>query len=270
MSKISIFTTMTDPELRMDPWREALACYGDFADEVVSTGEDWPEEFSWDHIGKTFHEGFKKSSGDWVIRMDLDYFFHENSLSKLNTLFEKYANFPAVCFPQYQIFTPNRYQIKTNLCIALNKKKFPNIVLNGGGDLCAPTLNGKLITNKDVPLINIPVFQYDSVFRTREVIAHDRARFARAWNDYFGNYGDRGGGTPEEAFNAWFVMISNRYKKHVHKLKIGNHPKYIKEKIASLEKNHFGYDAFGLKNNTRFSKYEFLKSNKNKLINLIK
>ena len=58
-------------------------------------------------------------------------------------------------------------------------------------------------------------------------------------------------------------MISNRYKKHVHKLKIGNHPKYIKEKIASLEKNHFGYDAFGLKNNTRFSKYEFLKSNKN-------
>ena len=38
------------------------------------------------------------------------------------------------------------------------------------------------------------------LFRTKSVISHDRARFARAWNREFGNYGDRGGGLPEEAF----------------------------------------------------------------------
>ena len=34
-SFISIFTTMTKPEERMDPWKEALNCYNDLADEVI-------------------------------------------------------------------------------------------------------------------------------------------------------------------------------------------------------------------------------------------
>ena len=37
--KISIFTSYTDPERRMDPWKEALDCYKDFADEVVVVGQ---------------------------------------------------------------------------------------------------------------------------------------------------------------------------------------------------------------------------------------
>ena len=75
--KISIFTTMTNPKKRMDPFEEALECYSDFADEVIRVGDSWPEEFSFDYIGKTFQEGFDKCSGDWVIRMDIDYFFRE-------------------------------------------------------------------------------------------------------------------------------------------------------------------------------------------------
>ena len=38
---ISIFTSYTDPEKRMDPWKEALDCYKDFADEVVVVGDDF-------------------------------------------------------------------------------------------------------------------------------------------------------------------------------------------------------------------------------------
>ena len=30
----------------MDPWKESLKCYEDFADEVVVVGEDWDYEFS--------------------------------------------------------------------------------------------------------------------------------------------------------------------------------------------------------------------------------
>ena len=33
--KISIFTSMTDPKERMDPWKEAINCYEKYADEVV-------------------------------------------------------------------------------------------------------------------------------------------------------------------------------------------------------------------------------------------
>ena len=35
----------------MDPWKEALDCYKDFADEVV-VGQNWKQEFSFDYIGK--------------------------------------------------------------------------------------------------------------------------------------------------------------------------------------------------------------------------
>ena len=83
---------MTDPEARQDPWKEALACYEDLADEVIVVGEDWPDTFSWPYIGQTFQKGLEKSTGDWAIRMDLDYFFHEKDfeyirkfLTKINT-----------------------------------------------------------------------------------------------------------------------------------------------------------------------------------------
>ena len=133
--KLSIFTSMTNPEERMDPWQEALTCYKDFADEVITVGEDWDYEFSWEKIGNVFQEGFDKCSGDWVIRMDLDYFFHENDLKMFRTVFEENPDAPAISFPKHQIFTPDRFTLKSKICMAYNKKEYPDIKLNGGGDL---------------------------------------------------------------------------------------------------------------------------------------
>ena len=136
-----------------------------FADEVIVTGENWPYDFSWDYIGKTFNEGFNKSTGDWVLRMDIDYFIHENDMKKIKQILKKYNDYPAICFPQYQ-FLPNRFQLKTRLCIALNKKKYPNIELNGGGDMCLATLNSKLITARDV---QIQIFQFINMIQCLEI-----------------------------------------------------------------------------------------------------
>ncbi len=249
--KISIATTYTNPEERNDPWEEAVSCYKDFADEIIVTGENWPYEFSWEYIGKTFYEGFLKSKGDWVLRMDIDYFLHENDKEHLDEIFKKYKDYPAICFPQYQFFLPDRFQLKTRLCIALNKKKFPNIQLNGGGDMCLATLNSKLITAKDVPNVRIPIYQYDSMFRNKEIIAEDRSRFAKAWFNHFGDYGDRGGPEPEEAYDAWYKSIENKFQYHTNKFNIDNHPKYIKKKLQNLKADQFGYDGFGLRLNNK-------------------
>lgn len=265
-SSISIFTTMTKPEERMDPWKEALNCYNDLADEVVIEGSDWPEEFKFDHIGKTFQKGFDKCSGDWAIRMDLDYFFHENDLEKIRIILDRNTQYPAVSFPQYQFFTPDRYQIKTKICVALNKKTFPHIKLNGGGDLCLPTIDGVRIQPKEVPFYKIPLYQYDSMFRTKEIIAYDRGRFARAWYRQFNDWGVRGGETSEEAFKAWFHEIEKKYKKHTHKMSISKHPKYIVNKINSLNKNQFGHSAFGLKETTKRELIDYLRGYYNKFI----
>lgn len=243
---ISIATTYTNPEKRCDPWKEAISCYEDFADEIIVTGQNWPYEFSWNLIGETFQEGFDQATSDWVLRMDIDYFLHEKYINKLRHVLNKYSEYPAVCFPQFQFFTPTRFHLKTRLCIALNKKKFPEIKLNGGGDLCLATINSKLIEAKDVPNINIPIYQYDSLFRTKEVISEDRSRFAKAWYNYFGNYGDRGGALPEEAYKAWLENVQRKYQFHTNKLQIKNHPKYIKNKLYSLEPDQFGYNLFGL------------------------
>lgn len=250
---------MTNPEERMDPWEEALECYNDFADEVIVTGKDWPYNFSWDHIGKTFQEGLEKSTGDWCIRMDLDYFFHENDFDYIKYFIKKNNDYPAVAFLKKQFFTPDRYQLQSKICIAVNKKKFPEIKLNGGGDLCFPTLNNELIDVNKIPICKKPIWNYDMMFKTKDIISEERLRFGKAWFDYFGNWGIFGGSTEEEAFNAWFNWIQSKYRKHVFNINFEDHPKYIKEKLLNLDEGQFGYSCFDLKNKIKKDPKEILK-----------
>ena len=259
MTSLSIFTSMTNPEERRDPWKEALNCYEEIADEVIIVGKDWPHDFKWDLIGKVFQEGFDKCNSDWVIRMDLDYFFHENDFMKIRKAISKYKDFPALSFPQYQFFTPERFQIKTRLCVAFNKKRFQNIKLNGGGDLTLATINNKLIDPKKVPNVRAPIYQYESMFRNKEIIAKDRARFSKAWFEYFGNYDDRGGPLEEEAFQAWLRMVKDRYPKHTFKMKLNSHPKFIKKSFNQIKSDQFGFDAFGLRDKTKRPLVNYLK-----------
>ena len=266
--KISCFTTMTNPEQRGDPWREALNCYKYFFDDIVTIGEDWPEEFKFDLIGKYFQKGYDQANSDWVFRMDIDYFFHEKDLNSLEKILYKYNEYPAIFFPQYQFFTPDRYQIKTRLAVALNKKKFSDIKFDGGGDLCLPTLKNKILHFSDLPNASIPIYQYDSLFRTKDIIANDRARFARAWYRQFGNYGDRGGETPKAAYEAWIKMIEKKYKFHTNKINLSQHPTFIKKKLENLEIDQFGYDAFGLANNIKRPFKNYIKGYKERFFDL--
>ena len=43
MSTVTVFTSMTNPEERKDPWKQALNCYEDLADEVNIIGQKFPE-----------------------------------------------------------------------------------------------------------------------------------------------------------------------------------------------------------------------------------
>ncbi len=175
---------------------------------------------------------------------------------KIRSRLEENFDKPAVAFPKMQFFTPDRCTLKTNVVIAYNKKNFPEIKLNGGGDLCLPTMNGKEILPNDVPIFSdIYLWNYDSMFKTKEVISSDRARFARAWFRYFNDWGEAEGQNEEIAFQTWFNMIEKRYKKHKTKIDLSMHPKYIQDKIRNLEQNQFGFDAFGLKDKYHKSIY---------------
>ena len=250
---ITIFTHMRKPEERMDPWREALECYKAITDDVVVVGESIPEEFEWRDLGKMFQEGFDQCSGDWVINLSVDMFIHENDISRLKDIISKHPEVPAITLPKYKFFEPNRYQIKSFETIIFNKKKFKNILFNGGGDLALPTLNNTVLNQSNATIANIPLWNYDTTFRTKQVIEKDRARFARAWFREFNEYGDRGGPTNEEAFNAWYKMIKARYPHHTNKMKLEKHPKYILKKLSELNFDQFGYNLFGFKDSANFT-----------------
>ena len=128
-----------------------------------------------------------------------------------------------------------------------------------------PTLNGKEILPNEVPISKVFLWNYDSMFKTKEIISEDRARFARAWFRYFGDWGKNEGDNPEKAFETWFDMIQGRYKNHKKLMDIDNHPKYIKKKIENLSEEQFGFDAFGLKEKMHQGKIKKVKELSNKV-----
>lgn len=247
--KLSIFTTATNPIERQDPYEEALACYNDLADEVIVLGDDWPQEFSWEYIGQTFDKGYQACSGDWVIRMDLDYFFHEDDMSKLLWVLNKNYYRPAISFWKYQFIKADRASIKSRLAIAFNKREYGSrIRLDSGGDLCQPSLDGKQLSTEFMREARIPVYNYDFTFKTEEVVAKDFARFARAWSRRFGEdkWGD---GTEETAIAKFKEMMLGRYLNRANTIiPIDEHPKYIKDKLHKLTPEQFGYNLWGMIN----------------------
>ena len=112
----------------MDPWKEAISCYEDFADEVIVLGSNLKTEFMFSDFPAMFEDGFHRSTGDWVIKLDIDTIFHEKDLKKLRLLLEKYNESPAISLKKYQFFTPERYHMKSRMSMVINKRKYKDYI----------------------------------------------------------------------------------------------------------------------------------------------
>ena len=49
--------------------------------------------------------------------MDIDNFFHEKDMELLINALKQNSDLPTITFPKYQIFTPDRFHNKANMCI---------------------------------------------------------------------------------------------------------------------------------------------------------
>lgn len=262
--KLSIFTTITNPEIRGDNYKDALKCYDDLADELVvidgsgnyqdnteimnDNGDKfiykiWPKEFEWKFIGQQFQRGYEACTGDWVIHADLDFIFHEKDFEAIRKACEDNPEAPALSFYKYQFIQPDRYNLKSRLVIAVNKKKYGDrIRFDSGGDLCQPSLDGKEIKADDVPEAKIPFYNYEKLLKTKDQIKDDVERMARAWHRHFGNHKL---GTDQTAYDEWFKMAKGRYSKPQTPFNLEDHPKYVKETIKNLKPDQWGYNGFG-------------------------
>jgi glycosyltransferase involved in cell wall biosynthesis len=258
--KLSIFTTIKNPEKRGDNPLDALNCYEDLADEVVivnggfnKTYRDkvvekqynWPYEFNWQFIGQQFQRGYEACTGDWVIHADLDFIFHERDFANLKEQLEFYSDAPAISLWKYQFIQPDRYNLKSRLVIAVNKGKYGDrIRFDSGGDLCQPSLDGEYINPDDVPEARIPFYNYEKLIKTEDQIKDDIERMDRAYKRHFNKplYSS----DSRSAYEGWLEMAVGRASKPMQHIKLEDHPKYVQQTIKNLKPEMWGYSGFGL------------------------
>lgn len=258
--RLSIFTTATNPAKRGDDYHDAINCYKDMADELIVVSgsnpnefkegkarhiyNEWPQEFSWELIGQQFQRGYEAATGDWVIHADLDFIFHEKDIQALREALEEHSNYPALSFYKWQFILPDRYNLKSRLVLAVNKKKFGNkIKFNGGGDLCQPTLNGDTIELGEVPQSGIAFYNYEKMTKTKEQITDDVERMDDA---YLRHFGQTLYSTDElTAWEGWLQMAQGRFNKPQQEIPLSAHPKYVQHTIEHLTEDQWGHSGFG-------------------------
>lgn len=271
--KLSIFTTIgyngMPPPRSGDSWnyQNAIDCYCELADEVIIMNgasdsftinrndkirvinHDWSQEFDWPFIGQQFQRGYEATTGDWVVHADLDFIFHEDDFSAIRKVMEQYPKQPGLTFYKHQFILPDRYNLKSRLVLAVNKKIYGDrIRFDAGGDLCQPSLDGEYIKPDFVAESRMPFYNYEKLTKTSEQIMEDCGRMDRAYYRHFGNWQlsiDKSG-TDESCFDGYIKLLKGRFKKPSEHIKLEDHPKYIQETIRNLKPYQFGYNGFGL------------------------
>lgn len=264
--KLSIFTTMTNPDERGDNYEDSLKCFRDLADELIiidgsgekSDGYDnviyggtkiyykWPREFDWLQISRSYQKGYDACTGDWALFADLDFIFHENDFDRIRQVMQDNSDKPALSFYKYQFIAPDRYNIKSRRVIAINKALVGDRVkMDGGGDLCQTTLDGQHLTPDDVPESGIPFYNYEKILKTKEQVMDDVGRMERAYKRHFGTTQYNSDGDDKTAFKGWIEAQRGKMNKPQKIIPLSQHPIYIQKTIKSLTPDQFGYDGFG-------------------------
>lgn len=282
--KISIFTPLGNigntPDYWQYAWSEALESYSDFADEVVVVwGGDkgkcpffdgvevvempWEYDFSWETIAQHFNMGLDSCTGDWIIKMDIDYIIHEKDMPPLRAMLEKYydENWMVCSFLKFTVMNQQRAYQKCDLPFIVRGDMTPIIrfgiptddpssawgypILSSGFDEKRGLPTGTTISNNMIRRTGIDIFNYDNTFRNKEITgkhflrfsdARERAGFKREW-----------GSTEEEALQKFIDMMWSRLKKTTGTYKPLNldcHPKYIQERIKNLTPDLYGYNSW--------------------------
>jgi glycosyltransferase involved in cell wall biosynthesis len=273
--KISIITTAGNERRKPgedgEAFTEAISCFADLADEVIVVdGSEsyqssnskikvvpyrWKWNWSWEQLPKALNKGLEATTGDFVIRADLDYFFHENDFRRIKAHLKDLSNFDIIDFQKHVFIRGNRYYQKGRVPICINRQRAGDAIRFGRAtntktDLCYPI---RVTRDGDVPeglyephthgKSGIPFYVYDAYFKTVKEVKTEFYRFAQAYAKYFGE--SKWGKTPEESFDVFIKMMQGRLNRAVYKVgeqgSISSHPKYIANKINNLTKGQFGY-----------------------------
>lgn len=284
MMKVSALVCVTNPEDRQDPWRESLASMLPWADEIVVVdggtdqswyvelyhkweGKDyeklkvvnmpWPNNFDWSELPKHLNYGLERCTGDWVVRMDIDYVAKEDWKSKLKAELHTYKDKKLVSLQKFSTILFDKVYQKGPTVMCINRGylniKFGKDIAKYT-DLCVPVdvvgeEDGVPIGNgiEDVGRGHLEFFNYDYCFKTKEFTAKEFLRFSLAHKQYFGS--TSWGNNEEEALESFLNMMRGRLHsrdKYIFWVPVEKHPKFVRDKIKNMTKEMFGKGGWGL------------------------
>lgn len=263
---------------RGDPIHAALYSYTAVADEVIVVNGHrrailpklpfwegkskikviqypWPYQWSWEEFPKHLNRGLEQATGDWVIRCDIDYIFHENDIDTIRTKLQSFKNIPVATFQKWCFVKRDCFYEKGWLPLAINRKlvgdsyQFGHAV-NAQTDLCYP-IEVQATNNDGIPVglylpkgfkhTGVPVYNYDCTFRTQEMQRDEFWRYSQAYYNYFQRW--RFGSTPEESFAVFKDMMQVRAKRCT-RHGFTDHPRFIKGSLTHLHPSCFGYNLW--------------------------
>ena len=269
--KISIHTTITNPEEHQFPWKEALESFCAAADEVivVNGGKKlnleignpkikeimypWPDEWHWSEMVKHVNRGLDECTGDWAIKTDIDYVFHEKDIPNLRYALEEFKNYSVASIIKIVVMSRHRNYTKIRLPFCINKKESTGTI-RYGRSIDQDSAWGYPIFRKGeedrVPFgpsvmegidyqTGVPIWNYDYFFRTVEQCKYEFWRIAKAYKTVFG---PKWGGTEEKSWRLLLNQMKMRSKFYLTPVSIDGHPKFIRERIRNMKPEEFGYD----------------------------
>lgn len=206
---LSIHTTVTDPEQRQYPWREAIASYCDLADEVIvidgSKSDDvsrwclefetennielgkirvmklpWPERYTQKEFPIHLNAGLNACTMDWALKMDIDHIIHEKSITRWRQTLDMNADKDFLTFGKLTVIDRFSATLKSKLPFLLNRKLRPEVQY--GID------SAEVYNDWSWPVIPNGYYQGDQRIPIGTALEEDASRYIRQeiWNyDYF-------------------------------------------------------------------------------------
>lgn len=267
--KLSILTTISNPEKRQDPYIEALQCYNDLADEVVIVdGSEycrynpsnkkekiicsyWPHSWSWEQLPKQLNAGLEQCTGDWVLKLDIDQFIHENDFKELRNRLENLDN-PTATFQKYNVSYGKKFYQKGEMIVAINKKKYGDKIGFGEDkeiytDLCRPIWKDRqeVVSENMSGRTGVNIWNFDYTFKTVQIARDEFYRFSLAHRNYFGY--TQWGETIDSSFEVFKNLHASRHKKCNYEItNFDILPKYIRERYKNIKPEEMGYNGWSI------------------------
>lgn len=294
--EISIHVNVKNPKTNQFPYLESIASYCKLADEVIVVDGGttdgsienikkidkkvrvieypWPDDWTWDQLAHSTRAGYEACSGDWAIKMDLDYVVHEDSVSNIRKHLQNMLDAPipmmGATFNKVQFQLVDRYFAKSKSHLAINKRDW-GYRLNYGvatredmDFMWAVMVEGKTTGtdgnglyygtsiqeySKFLAKVGPSILCYDCTFMTEEHLHKVRPQYdiARSRLVYLHKTQEE---REKDAKRNTMEMLKRKFlSRKVNKqwvpLALEGHPKVMQERIKNMKSNMFGVNNFG-------------------------